>query len=115
MAIANHYTFYYHLFFYKREKIIFIVYAFLKNYIIEKRKYDPSQESYIRPWGYMFYRVLLTEQDFLENSDAIYSLINTSYDTANNDDILKVKKENHNILAPIFSNTYEIIINQYFF
>jgi len=76
------------------------------------RKYDPSQASYIKPWGYMFYRVLLTREEFVQNSDVIYNLIDSSYHTANNDDILKVEKTNHEILGPIFNNTYDVMINQ---
>jgi len=76
------------------------------------RKYDPSQASYIKPWGYMFYRVLLTREEFVQNSDVIYNLIDSSYHTANNDDILKVEKTNHEILDPIFNNTYDVMINQ---
>ena len=76
------------------------------------RKYDPSQASYIKPWGYMFYRVLLTRETFSQNSDVIYNLIDNSYHTANNKDILKVEKTNHEILGPIFNNTYDVMINQ---
>ena len=39
------------------------------------RKYDPSQESYIRPWGYMFYRVLVTPEQYLDNKNIFDQLV----------------------------------------
>ena len=53
----------------------------------------------------MFYKVLLTREKLSQNSDVIYNLIDSSYHTANNDDILKVKKTNHPTKLVVHNNT----------
>ena len=70
------------------------------------RKYDPSQESYIRPWGYMFYRVLVIPEQYLDNKNILDQLINRSYEIAKEEKILKVSKSDHEQLAPIFEGIY---------
>ena len=70
------------------------------------RKYDPSQESYIRPWGYMFYRVLATPEQYLDNKNIFDQLIDKSYEIAKEEKILKVSKTEHEQLGPIFEGTY---------
>ena len=70
------------------------------------RKYDPSQESYIRPWGYMFYRVLVTPEQYLDNKKIFDQLIDKSYEIAKEEKILKVSKTEHEQLGPIFEGTY---------
>ena len=70
------------------------------------RKYDPTQASYIRPWGYMFYRVLVTTEQYLNNKNVFDQLIDKSYDIAKEENILKVSKTEHEQLEPIFEGTY---------
>ena len=70
------------------------------------RKYDPTQASYIRPWGYMFYKVLVTTEQYLDNKNVFDQLIDKSYDIANEEKILKVSKTEHEQLEPIFEGTY---------
>lgn len=70
------------------------------------RKYDPSQKSYIRPWGYMFYRVLITPDQYLDNKNVLIQLIDKSYEIAKDEKILKVSKTEHEQLGPIFDGTY---------
>jgi len=70
------------------------------------RKYDPTQASYIRPWGYMFYRVLVTIEQYSDNKNVLNQLIDNSYEIGKEEKILKVSKSDHEQLAPIFEGTY---------
>ena len=63
----------------------------------------------------MFYKVLITENDFQQFGDIIYDLIDDSYNVAVDDKILKVAKTDHEQLGPIFHNTFEIKIQWCFF
>ena len=62
---------------------------------INIRKYDPTQASYIRPWGYILYRVLVTTEQYLNNKNVFDQLIDKSYDIAKEEKILKVSKTEH--------------------
>tara|TARA_B110000467_G_scaffold67058_1_gene61111 strand:- start:3870 stop:5840 length:1971 start_codon:yes stop_codon:yes gene_type:complete len=70
------------------------------------RQYDPTKESYIRPWGYMFYRVLVTIKEYSDNKNVLDHLIDSSYEIGEGGKVLKVSKGEHEQLGPIFEGTY---------
>ena len=72
------------------------------------RKYDPNIDSYKKPWGYMFYKVLIEPKELNIFKENLNDLFSSSYDTAKKNLILKVDDNNHNKLGPIFDGSFTI-------
>jgi hypothetical protein len=73
------------------------------------KKYAPEDgTSYILPWGKELFGVVDNQETFDQNENHIKTFLEEAVETVDNNNVLKVTKENHHILKEIFDETYNV-------
>ena len=73
------------------------------------KKYAPEDgTSYILPWGKELFGVVDNQETFDQNENHIKTFLEEAVETVDDNNVLKVTKENHHILREIFDETYNV-------
>tara|TARA_Y100000385_G_C13091974_1_gene639251 strand:- start:1099 stop:3030 length:1932 start_codon:yes stop_codon:yes gene_type:complete len=73
------------------------------------KKYAPDDgPSYILPWGKELFGVLDNQEIFDQNENHLKTFLGEAVETVDDNNVLKVTKENHHILKEIFDETYNV-------
>ena len=73
------------------------------------RKYAPDDgPSYILPWGKELFVVLENQEIIDQIENHLKTFLNEALETVDDNNVLKVTKENHHILKEIFDETYSV-------